>query len=122
MGELAKGTPNEMVYASTDASARNKPVMALLQLISAPIVVAVALSMAFDGTVALIGLVVTTVLTIWWWKRAPLLAAKTLRIDRGTLYVLQGKREHARYELKNLLDVALESKTVQKIQEGGSAI
>ncbi len=122
MGELAKRTPNELVYASTDASARNKPVMALLQLISLPVVVAGTLSILVSGTAGLIGLGASSVFAVWWWKRAPKLAEKTLRVDRGTLFVMRGKHEEARYDLKNLVDVVLESKTVQKIQEGGSAI
>ena len=71
---------------------------------------------------AIIGLVGSTGVAVWWWKRAPKLAEKILRVRKGTLVVLGGEREETRFDLEELRDVVLESKTVQRIQEGGSAI
>jgi hypothetical protein len=122
MAEITKRAPDELVYASVDPSKRNKPSLALLQLVSLPVVVAGALSMAVSGTAALVGLVASTAFSIWWWKRAPQLAEKRLCVRDGRLFVFRRHLEEARFDLDELTDVVLDSKTVQKIQEGGSAI
>ncbi len=117
------GAPSELVYAANDASRRGSSVVVMFQLFSAPLVVGLILSQIGGGTLALGGMIVAAAVAIWWWKRAPHAGGVVLRVEGNELKVLSANRkvEKERFALDDV-DVVLDTKTIQKVQEGGSAI
>ena len=95
----------------------------MFQLFSAPLVVGLILSQIGGGTLALGGMIVAATVAIWWWKRAPHAGGVVLRVEGNELKVLSANRkvEKERFALDDV-DVVLDTKTIQKVQEGGSAI
>ena len=114
---------SELVYAASDASRRGSSVVVMFQLFSAPLIVGLILSQVAGSTAALVGMIAAAGVAIWWWKRAPHAGGVVLRVDGGELYVLSANRkvEKERFALDDV-DVVLDTKTIQKVQEGGSAI
>lgn len=121
--KIEEREPAELAYAAMDRSRRGKSGMALLQLFSFPAAAGVALSMLAGPTAGLVGLVGAGAGAVWWWRRAPHVGAVVLRVENGELCVLSGdgKREDHRFRLDDV-DVVLDTKTIQRVQEGGSAI
>jgi hypothetical protein len=115
--------PAELVYAATDASRRGSSAVAMFQLFSVPLIVGLVLSQISNPTVALVGMLATAAAGIWWWRRAPHAGGVVLRVERGELVVLSAnkKQEKERIRLEDL-DVVLDTKVIQRVQEGGSAI
>jgi len=117
------GPPAELVYSANDASRRGSSAVVMFQLFSAPLVVGLILSQIGGGTLALGGMIVAGGVAIWWWKRAPHAGGVVLRVEGNELSVLSANRkiEKERFALDDV-DVVLDTKTIQKVQEGGSAI
>jgi hypothetical protein len=113
----------ELVYAANDASRRGSSVVVMFQLFSVPLIVGLIVSQLAGGTAALIAIVAAGGAAVWWWKRAPHAGGVVLRVEDGHLYVLSANRkvEKERFALDEV-DVVLDTKTIQKVQEGGSAI
>jgi hypothetical protein len=113
----------ELVYTANDASRRGSSVVVMFQLFSVPLIVGLILSQVGGGTLALAGMVVAAGIAIWWWKRAPHAGGVVLRVEGNELRVLSANRkvEKERFALDDV-DVELDTKTIQKVQEGGSAI
>ena len=121
-----KGEPlasAELVYAANDASRRGSSVVVMFQLFSVPLIVGLIVSQLAGGTAALVAIVVAGGAAVWWWKRAPHAGGVVLRVEDGQLSVLSANRkvEKERFALDDV-DVVLDTKTIQKVQEGGSAI
>lgn len=97
--------------------------MALLQLFGLPVVVGVAASAIFTPTVGLAALVGSAVLGVWWWRR-PASSGFLLTVEHGALVVarFRGARPIATLPLDTLRNVSLDIKTIQRVEEGGSAI
>lgn len=121
--KAAAEAPPELVYSASDASRRGNSVVVMFQLFSAPLIAGLILSQVAGTTVALVGMLATAGVAIWWWKRAPHAGGVVLRVEGGELYVLSANRkvEKERFSLDDV-DVVLDTKTIQKVQEGGSAI
>lgn len=115
--------PAELVYTATDASRRGSSAVAMFQLFSVPLIIGVALSMIVTPTAGLIGMIAGALGAVWWWRRAPHAGGVVLRVENGELRVLSGNRknEKERFSLGDV-DVELDTKTIQRVQEGGSAI
>jgi len=115
--------PAELVYAANDASRRGSSAVVMFQLFSVPLIVGLIVSQLAGGTAALVAIVAAGGAAVWWWKRAPHAGGVVLRVDDGQLYVLSANRkvEKERFALDDV-DVVLDTKTIQKVQEGGSAI
>jgi hypothetical protein len=95
----------------------------MFKLFSVPLIAGLVLSQVATPTIALAGMIATFAGGIWWWRRAPHAGGVLLRVDGGELYVLSsnGKTEKERIALADL-EVVLDTKTIQKVTEGGSAI
>lgn len=119
----AERPPAEFVYDDADRGRRRPPGVALLQAMSLPVGVAGILSMLVGPTAGLVGLVASGALGIWWWRRPPP-PGVVLRVEGGALIVQRGadKWPGIRYPLVDLVDVALDTKTIQRVEDGGSAI
>lgn len=121
----AKGPPppSWFAYRPSTTERRGMP-MAILQLIAVPALAATATAWLVGPNAALVALVVSAVGLGLWWKRGPMAAdARTLFVEDGIL-VVRGPRGHElrKMELGDLLQVELDTKTVEMVQEGGSAI
>lgn len=115
-------TPSELVYVANDASRRGSSVVAMFKVFSAPMIVVIVLSQIAGPNVAVVGMIASAIAAIWWWRRAPKLGGVVLRVERGELWVSTARRTIAsRFQLEEV-DVELDTQTIQKVQEGGSAI
>jgi hypothetical protein len=115
--------PAELVYDGIDRGGRRLPGVGLVQAFSLPVVIAGALSAKVSPTAGLVGLVVSGAAGVWWLRRPPQ-SGVVLRVEHGELLVIpRGKKEpKARFKLTNLTNVALDTKTIQRVEDGGSAI
>jgi hypothetical protein len=115
--------PAELLYDGLDRAGRRPPGIALLQAMSLPVLVAGVLAAKWSSTAGLVGLVVTGAFGIWWLRRTPQ-SGVVLRVNQSELLVFRhGKKEpEARFQLDDLVNVSLDTKTIQRIEEGGSAI
>jgi hypothetical protein len=115
-------TQSELVYVANDASRRGSSVVAMFKVFSAPMIVVIVLSQIAGPNVAVVGMIASAIAAIWWWRRAPKLGGVVLRVERGELWVTTARRSMAsRFPLEEV-DVELDTQTIQKVQEGGSAI
>lgn len=118
----SEAAPSELVVETSDA--RRSTTYALwLQLFALPPVVAVVLSAAVSPEVGLAGLVASAAGALAWWRR-PRRAGLLLRVASGDLTVstLADGKVAVSIPLRELLDVRLDTKTIQPLQESGSAV
>ncbi len=124
-GELsaAEAPPNELVYEAIDPEGRRGSSVAMFQIFSVPPLVAVVLSMLATPEVGLFGLVASALGAVWWWRR-PRTHGYSIRVSGGdvTVSARASARVLVSIPLGDLLDVTLDTKTIQRIQEGSSAI
>jgi hypothetical protein len=114
--------PSELIYAASDASRRGSSAVVMFKLFSAPVIVVIVLSQIAGSTVAVAGMIASAIAAVWWWKRAPELGQVILHVDRGELWITSAKRTLAERMQLDGIDVVLDTVTIQKVQEGGSAI
>jgi hypothetical protein len=115
---------NELLYQPTTSERRGTP-MAIFQVMMFPAVICVALSMLVNGTAALIGLVASTIGFYWWYKRGPMAGdARLLRIEGKKRLIIARPNGKPLEDLllSDIMNVELDTKTVEMVQEGGSAI
>jgi hypothetical protein len=117
--------PRELIYDATDETAgRADGMSALFRHVSLPIIVCMVatwLAGSGVGTAALVGAVVYSV---WSWRTRKKRGGAVLRIERNVLSVeIRADRElHDRIRLGDLADVVLDTKTIERVQDGTSAI
>ena len=113
----------EMIFAPLDHSRNNTQGLMLLQVFSIPIIVAAILWAFLPQIIAGLGSVAILAGTWTWWKRSKSGGVALLRVEDEGLRVLtgNGKKELARFALKDL-DVTLDTKTIQRVTDGDSAI
>ncbi|NOU30119.1 MAG: hypothetical protein HOO96_19630 [Polyangiaceae bacterium] len=115
--------PRELHFLAVDRAARKGQGMALLQLFGLPVVVGVVASAIFTPTVGLVALLASAALGVWWWRR-PASSGFLLTVENGALVVarFRGARPIVTVPLDELRNVSLDIKTIQRVEEGGSAI
>ncbi len=97
--------------------------MAMFQLFSIPLIVGIVLSQLATPLLALLGLIAAFAGGVWWWRRAPHAGGVLLRVESGELHVLSANGKTLKEHIPlDELDVVLDTKTIQRVQEGGSAI
>jgi len=111
--------PMDLVYGGEMTG--TKPSMAAFQLFAVPLVVAAILSVAVSPNVGLAGLIGSAIILIYLWKRKKT-PDTVLRVESGAVHVLRRGKMTARFSLTELANVRLDIKTIQRVQEGGSAI
>ncbi len=106
-----------------DRASRKGQGMALLQLFGLPVVVGLVASTVSTPTVGLVSMVASAALGVWWWRR-PASDGFLLTVEKGALVVARsrGARPIATLPLETLRNVSLDIKTIQRVEEGGSAI
>lgn len=109
-----------LVLEAKNRDRADKGPVALMQIFSGPAIVALVLTLVFNGTVGLIGMVASAVGGYLWWKKSSV-ERTTVRVLDAHVEFGDSKKPH-RVSLGDLFDISLETKTVQPLQEGGSAI
>jgi hypothetical protein len=114
--------PRELVYAPLERQGP-RPGAAALQIFAFPLIVGVIASVVLTPTAGLVGIALTAAFMIWSFKR-PSDAGLLLRIDGGELVVSAraSAMTTTRMRLDDLADVVLETKTIQPLMDGTSAI
>jgi hypothetical protein len=112
--------PMELCYGA-ESSSGTRPSMAVFQLFAMPLVVAAIMSVTISPNAGLGGLIGSAIIFVWLWKRKKT-PDMVLRVESGSVVVLKRGKPRARYSLTELTNVRLDIKTIQRVQEGGSAI
>jgi hypothetical protein len=109
-----------LVYGA-ESGGNRKPAMAIFQIFSVPLVVAALASVFISPAMGLVGLVGSAAVLIWLFlrKKRP---ETELQMEPGAITVVKFGKPVARYGLTELTNVRLDIKTIQRVQEGGSAI
>jgi hypothetical protein len=113
--------PARLVVALRGQERRSSAVI-LFQLFTLPVMAAAILSVTVTPTAGLLGLVATGAFFVWRWRRRGDLDTLVMSIESGELVVTRGRRSLARLRLRDVEDVALDTKSIRPVQEGGSAI
>jgi hypothetical protein len=114
--------PRSELVVTLSPQDRQSSATALFQLFTAPLMVAVLLSVILSPTVGLLGLVATGAFVVWMWRRRGQAGRIVMAVESGDLIVQAGRRPLARMRLEDLEDVALDLKAIRPVQEGSSAI
>jgi hypothetical protein len=122
--ESVPDTRAELVYVAGDRERHVAPARSAMQIgIVGGIAGVVAAGAGFPAIGAgVLGL--ATALGIWRWRRAPEVAGITIAVERGDLHVTNRttKKPLVDVRLVNLLDVALDTKSIRKVVPGKDAI
>src|SRR5579859_1911401 len=120
--ESERDTPAELVCTPLDRDRRSQPALAVFQLFAAPLVVGAATSLVATPTVAFAAMLVSAGILWWWWRRTARGKSVVFRVERGSLCLFLPRSIGASIPLADVVDVALDTKTIRPIQEGSSAI
>lgn len=114
----------ELVYVAGDLERHVAPARTAMQIgiaggaggVLAAAVGAPSIGAAMLGLAAAIG--------IWRWRRAPEVAGIVIAVERGDLYVTNRSTKERLVEVRlvDLLDVALDTKSIRKVVPGKDAI
>ena len=109
--------PARLVVALKGQDRRSSAVI-LFQLFTLPVLAAVLLSVLVTPVVGLAGLVAAAVFLVWRWQRRGDAGTIVMIIESGELIVHAGRRPLARARLRDIEDVALDTKSIRPVQEG----
>jgi hypothetical protein len=109
---------------AVDRERRGKPGVAVLQLLFLPMTVATLLSTLAGPVAGLCGAVGMAAVVAIWWHRARRGYDCVFRVEEGELSVRsRGKGgANARMRLDELANVVLDTKAINRLQDGGSMI
>jgi hypothetical protein len=111
-----------LVFDSLDREARRSADRSLLGLLAVPLLAgALARGFTDSETLPLVAMVASAIALGIWWSRRRAADKVRLEIDNGELHV-QRARMDSRVKLADLLGVEFETKTIQRVEEGGSMI
>jgi hypothetical protein len=117
--------PRELLYDATDDTAgRADGMTALFRHVSLPILACMVVTWLVGPTTGALMLVVAAAYSAWSWRTRKKRGGALLRVERDVLSVeLRGEREHHdRIRLSDLADVVLDTKTIERVVDGTSAI
>ena len=117
----AEEPPRELVYAVTQRD-RSSSVGTMFRLFSLPPIAALLLGALLTPEAGAAGLVAGAAWSIYSWRRAKSDGKIVLRVDDGVLAIGPVGEEKARIRLADLTDVTLDGKSIQRVEDGGSAI
>lgn len=111
----------EFVYVGKSQEHLRRPGMILVEVLLLPVLVTTALAWV-SRPLGIVGFVASAVFVAFWWKGKT--ETTVLRIERGVLAVSSSRSKTTRFsiELADLDNVLLDSKTIQRVTEGDSAI
>jgi hypothetical protein len=115
----AKPTASTLVYEAVDRGSSNNTVVVMFKIFTAPLLVAAALAVFIGGTAGGVGFGATLGYSVWSFRRQRERASLT--IEQGILTIkIRGKSTRLRIE--EIVDVELDIKKIQRVQEGSSMI
>jgi hypothetical protein len=94
----------------------------MLQIVFLPITLGVTVSAWMSEVAGVLVFTVGVALMFLWWRRRSVGDAFLLQVDDGCLHVRSGTRAIASIPLHELQAVELDTKTIQRVEEGDSAI
>jgi hypothetical protein len=114
--------PNELIFEGMNSN-RESSEAALFKLVSMPLIVGVACSILITPTAGIVGLIGSGAFSIWRWKRKPR-ESRLLRVENNNkdLVIATSKSKISRERISDLMNVELDIKTIERIQDGSSAI
>ena len=114
----------ELVYVSKDQERVVGATRAALQIGIAGAVGGVLAAGAGAPAIGVLVLATSAGLGLWRWRRAPEVAGIVIAVEQGTITVATRGSKHAllRERLVNVLDVALDTKSIRKVVPGRDAI
>jgi hypothetical protein len=114
--------PSSLVYEAIDRGQSQSSSVVFFKLFSLPVVASVAAAVVVGPTAGLFALVGTAAFA--WTRRARTKMGAILRVEEGVLFITSRSTgaELLRLKLREVVDVRLDSKTIQRVVEGGSAI
>jgi hypothetical protein len=111
-----------LVFHSLDREARRSADRSLLGLIAVPMLVgALARGFTESETIPLVAMVASAIALGIWWSRRRAADKVRLEIANGELRVQRARMDRC-VKLADLLGVEFETKTIQRVEEGGSMI
>lgn len=116
--------PRELVYEAIDRDAERGSAVLFFQLFSVPALVGVVLATVTTPMLGLAGMIGSGALVVWLRRRTKKRFGVVLRVEEGKLSVLSrdGRRALGTLRLREVDDVGLEIKKIQRVQEGDSPI
>lgn len=116
--------PVELVYQATDLEAQRRAGFLLLQLGAVPVV---GFALVAHYVTFLVGVVAFALLATGmfvWWRRRPHGDGAVLSVEGGMLVVVARRsgKELLRVPVRDVHDVTMDKRTIQRVQEGGSAV
>src|SRR6185295_8416948 len=114
----------ELVYVAGDHERHSAPARSAMQIGILGGVGGVIVAAAGFPSVGAALLGVASVLGIWRWRRAPEVAGIAIAVERGDLRVTNRSTKKSLLDIRlvNLLDVALDTKSIRKVMPGKDAI
>jgi hypothetical protein len=114
-------TPRTFTYHSVDHGSKLGGLL-MFQIVSLPIVLGATVYVQLSEIAGVLVFAVGVFLMFRWWRRRSVGEAFLLQVDDGCLHVRSGARAIASLQLHELYAVELDTKTIQRVEEGGSAI
>lgn len=116
--------PRELVYEAVDRDRDRGSAVLFFQLFSLPALLGVVLATLTTPALGLAGMIASAGSMIWLRRRSRRGSGALLRVDEGELHVLSRdlKKELGSLALREIGDVSLEIKKIQRVQEGDSPI
>ena len=113
--------PRELVYAVAQRD-RSSSAATMFKLFSLPLLAAVLLAMFVTPNAGWAGLAAGAAWSYWSWRRGKTDDRVILRVENGVLAIGPVGEEKARIRLADLTNVSLDGKSIQRVEDGGSAI
>jgi hypothetical protein len=115
--------PRELAYAPMDESAGRDGQLALIRHVSMPLIGAVLGAWLFGPVGGVVALIAAIFASVWMWRTRKKTPGARLVVDAGVLSVsLLSLGREERFRLDDLANVELDTKTIERVMEGGSAI
>lgn len=116
--------PRELVYEAIDRDAERGSAVLFFQLFSVPAIVGAVLASVTTPMLGLAGMIGSGGVVVWLRKRTRKRFGVVLRVEEGRLSVLSRdlRRQLGTLRLREVEDVGLEIKKIQRVQDGDSAI
>jgi hypothetical protein len=121
----AQGTPRELTYDATDEGAgRGDGMLVLFRHVSLPLLACAAAGWLGGQIVGLAALGGAGAYSVWAWRNRKKRGGAVLAVRDAELVVnVRGRRAlQESFALRELADVTLDVKTIQRVSEGSSAI
>ncbi len=113
-----------MYHALDDSASRADGYLALFRHFSVPALSLIFATLAFGVVCGLVALVGSAAYSAWSWRTRKRRGGAVLTVEGDALTIegLGRRAIHERFALSELVDVALDIKTIERVLEGGSPI